>query len=364
MEGPRAPEVHEYTNIIRFLDESLRPGKPWSISSEYPTALNPHNLHNIRVITENGNVVSHAVIKPLIIKTPAAVFKVAAIGSVVTNTTHRNQGLSKQIIEGCLEEAQKQQCDFAVLWTNLYDFYRKFGFELAGSEVSIFVEEPLELQPLAISIREGANVDPAAIHRLYAKHTVGSVRTIEEIRSYLKIPNSHVYTAWDSSGALVAYAIEGKGADLDGYIHEWGGGTQEMLHLVNHIVKNQKRGITLIAPAHSVNLIQRFRERSCMTHEGHLGMIKITNPDSLISKIVRHAKTDCGLHDLVLEKTSHSYHVGIKGGTIKTATEAELVKIIFASHRLLDLNFFDKKTAETLERIFPMRMWFWGWDSI
>ena len=69
-------------------------------------------------------------------KTPVGLFKVGALGSVVTSTDHRNQGLSTLTIESCLNAARQQGCEFAILWTNLYEFYRKIGFELAGSEMS------------------------------------------------------------------------------------------------------------------------------------------------------------------------------------------------------------------------------------
>lgn len=364
MEGPRAPIANEYPEVVDFLDKSLRADKNWSIASEYPTALTQQNLNNIRIIKDKGEVLSHAVLKPLIIKTPAAILKAAAIGSVVTNSSYRNLGLSKQIIDDCLKEAQRQECDIAVLWTNLYDFYRKFGFELTGSEISILVEEPLPLAPSPLVFREGSNVDPSAIYKLYSRHSVNTVRTVEDIRNFLKIPNSRVYTAWDQQGALVAYAVEGKGADLDSYIHEWGGGTNELLHLVNHIFKIQKRPITVIAPIHSISLIERFRQLNCLIHEGHLGMIKIINFNALFSKILRHIKNDYGAANIVMECVNGEFHVGTTQSQFKTKSESDVIKLLFGPARPSDLYKFDNKTAEILNQVFPLRLWFWGWDSI
>ncbi len=365
MEGPRAPAPSEYPEIVNFLDKSLRPDKKWSIVSEYPTALSQVNLNNIRIIKDNGEVLSHAVLKPLIVKTPVAVFKAGAIGSVVTNSSYRSQGLSKQIIDECLDEAQKQDCDFAILWTNLYDFYRKFGFELTGNEISIIVENELSLPaPSNLIFREGSNVDPAAIYKLYSRHTVCTVRTVEDIRNFLKIPNARIYTAWDSQGALAAYAIEGKGVDLDGYIHEWGGGVSEVVQLTQHIYKTQQRPITLIAPIHSVSLIEKFRSFGCMIHEGHLGMIKILKTEALFSKITRHARNDHGMADFVLEKVGDEFHIGTTQSSYKTSSEREVVSFLFGPSRPSDIHKFEQKTADKLNQIFPLRLWFWGWDSI
>ena len=364
MEGPRAPVPQEYSEVVSFLDSSLRPDSSWSIVTEYPTALTQQNLNNIRIIKDGGEVLSHAVIKPAIIKTPVAIYKAAAIGSVVTNSAYRNQGLSRQIIDECLAEGMRQDCDFAVLWTNLYDFYRRFGFELAGSEVSILIEQQLEIPPSQLTFREGANVDPAAIHKVYSRHSVSTVRTIEEIRQYLKIPNSRIYTAWDAQGNIQAYAVEGKGADLDGYIHEWGGGANELLHLVNHIQKKQNRPLTLISPAHSVTLIQKFRGLGCPTVDGFLGMIKLLNVNSLFSKITRHVRNDYGISNFTLEKVGEEFHIGTPSHLFRTTSELEMVKLLFGPARPSEIHSFDTKTADILNQVFPLRLWFWGWDSI
>jgi hypothetical protein len=92
MEGPRPPIESEYDRVLEFLDNRLRPHSPWSIASEYPTALSRSNLNNIRIITEAEKVLSHAVLKPLIIKSPLAIFKVGAIGSVVAKLVGISDG--------------------------------------------------------------------------------------------------------------------------------------------------------------------------------------------------------------------------------------------------------------------------------
>jgi predicted acetyltransferase len=181
-------------------------------------------LNNVRVIKDEKCFLSAAVMKPLVIKAPAGLFKVAAIGSVVTAPDYRNQGLSRQVLEDCLTAGRDHGCDFAILWTNLFDFYRKLGFELAGSEISLVIPEGYKAPESAEPLRfmQSNKIDPEAILRIYNHHTTGSLRTVEDIRKFLHIPNSRVFTAWDNENRLQAYAVEGKGADLSQCIHEWG----------------------------------------------------------------------------------------------------------------------------------------------
>lgn len=368
MEGPRPPHEAEFKGVVKFLDENLRPKEGWSIATEFPVAFSENNRNNIRIITDHDQVLSHAVIKPMIIKAPAGLFKVAGVGSVVTSSDHRNQGLSSKTIESCLEAARAHGCDFAILWTNLYDFYRKFGFELAGSEVSICIDRDLTLTDKTnnqgLKFVEGNKIAAEAIHRLFNQHTVISLRTVEETRKYLQIPNSRVYTAWDASGSLKAYAVEGKGADLSGYIHEWGGGVQALMALFSHIRKAQNRNITVIIPQHSQNLRKAFEMQSpkIQINEGFLGMIKILNPQNLFAKVKRYSR-NMGVPDLVLETRDGKFYLGSKDQIYVTESEHDIVRILFGPSKASQVYDFGKD-AELIEKCLPMNMWVWGWDSI
>lgn len=364
MEGPRPLHDHELQDFVAFLSSQLRPQQSWSIADEYPLAIHDANLNNVRVITEDNLFLSAAVMKPLIIKSPVGLFKVAAIGSVVTAPDHRNQGLSRQILEDCLNSGRAHGCDFAILWTNLFDFYRKLGFELAGSEISLVIPSNFKAPaPEGMRFLQSNKVDPEALMRLYAHHTTGSVRTTEDIRKFLLIPNSRVYTAWDEQNKLQAYAVEGKGADLTACIHEWGGGVSKLLPLLSFAVKDSGKPLTLMAPAHSTNLIRQLSAAGAQAHTGVLGMIKILNMPSILTKLKKYIRA-MGFEDVVLEPREGRFYLGYKEEIFHTDSESDLVRLIFGPQKASQLHPFDKETAEMFEKIFPVGMWIWGWDSV
>jgi len=377
MEGPRPPLENEFPNVVKFLDSQLRSQEGWSVTSEYPVAISEANRNNIRIITESDEVLAHAVIRPMIIKTPAGLFKVAGLGSVVTSSEHRNLGLSSKTIESCLEAAQAHGCDFAILWTNIYDFYRKFGFELAGSELSCLLDRDLDLSACnsnhdgELKFVDGNKVAPEAIHRLYSQHTVTSLRSVDETRKYLQIPNSRVYTGWNSRGALKAYAIEGKGADLNSYVHEWGGSVSALLPLFSHIRRVQGRDITVIIPQHSQNLRRAFEAQRIAINQGYLGMIKILNPQNLFAKIKRHAR-HLGIHNFVLDTQmvpdanggpTRKFYIGSRDQVLSTDSEHDIVRLLFGPAKASHLHDFGSD-AQIIEQVLPIHMWVWGWDSI
>lgn len=368
---PRPPREQELPRVLSFLNEHLRPGSSWSIADEYPHAFSRQNLQNIRIIADGETIVSHAVYRPMILKTPIGVFKAGGIGSVVTSTEHRNQGHSSQIIESCLQAANEAHCDFAILWTNLFDFYRRLGFELAGGEIAVGLNENFaaKTDPADAGFKfvDSTKVAPDAILRVFNQHSVSSHRTLDDIRQSLNIPNSRVSSAWDATGKLVAYAVEGKGADLDGYIHEWGGAVTALLALFRHMRRTQGRDLTLISPAHARNLLTRLQDLGCRRHDGHLGMIKLLKTDSVFSKIKRHARM-LGIDDLVLESSvgpnGLRYHFGRGVHVYTSESAADITRLIFGPQKASEMYPFDEKSKEAFERVLPIPLWIWGWDSI
>lgn len=363
MQGPRSPMESELPRVIDFLNNRLREGAEWSIASEYPTAFASSNLHNMRIIMDDEKVLSHAVLKPLVVKSPHVIFKVGAIGSVVTEPEHRNQGLSTAIMKDCLEQAQTQQCDIAVLWTNLYDFYRRMGFELAGNEVSVVIDEPLVPASTSLRFSDESKVSPEAIHRLYSLHTAGSVRTVEDVRKFLAIPRTKIYTAWEPDGSLAAYAIEGKGVDLGGYIHEWAGNVTKLLSLLSWVKSRREDSLTLITPRHSRNLVTRLSDHGCLINEGFLGMIKIVNFDQLAGKIKRAFRAE-GVQDIVLEMRNRQLMFGVGNEIFTLTEESDICRFIFGPLDLNELDMFSETARAKLSKVLPLPLWLWGWDSV
>lgn len=363
MEGPRPPFESEFPKVLNFLDKSLRQEQNWSIDKEYPTALNLNNLNNIRVIIEDDAVVSHAVLKPMIVKTPTMLLRVGAIGSVVTDSAHRNKGLSRRILEDCLKSAERQGCDIAILWTNLYDFYGKLGFELAGGEISFVIEKEFTTENFDLTFMDSTKVGAEAILRLYNQHSVTTLRNADEIRKFLNIPQTQLYTAWDKNNNLVAYAVVGKGADLGGYVHEWGGGVSKLLSLFSYIRKTRNSAITIITPPHCKNLIEKMTALGFLRADGFLGMVKILNPAQFCAKVKKGARA-LGVDNLVFEKQGDEYYFGRPGQIFKTSSLTDITRLVFGPQKPTEIYPFDDETNKLISKVFPIQMWMWGWDSI
>lgn len=363
LEGPKIPSEKEYQKVLEFLNHTLRPTHGWSIDKEYPTALNLANRHNMNIVISDNRIVSHAVLKPLIIKSPHIIYKVGAIGSVATDEEFRNQGLSQKILNESLNLARQQNCDISVLWTNLYDFYRKLGFELGGYEISMSFERTMAYDNALFKYSKDKNVSVEALAKIYSQHSVATIRSQDEFRKYLAIPNTHLYTAWNQNGTLAAYAIEGKGADLSHYIHEWGGSVTAIKNLLGYISHTKKHPFHFIAPKHSLNLLNELRSTADYINEGYLGMIRIINFESLSMK-VKKAFRGVGVSDLVFEKNNDHILFGCNSDLYTIETEKDLIPLLFGPIDFDSQDIFKAETAQKLKLLLPLPLWIWGWDSV
>lgn len=360
---PRRPLENEQSEFIDFLSRQLRPNSSWSIAEEYPLALGKPNFHNIRVIRDGDQFLSAAVMKPMIIKTLAGLFKVGAVGSVVTEPSQRNKGLSHRILEECLTAAKDQGCDFAILWTDLYDFYRKLDFELAGKETSLLLAETLPPPSQELRYECTAKIDPNAILRLYSTHSCGVVRNAEDIRKSLKIPNAKVFSAWSKDGKLKAFAVEGKGADLTGYLHEWAGEVEDLVSLFSFAQSQYNYALTVLSPSHAENLIRTLTALGAQKFEGVLGMIKILNPISFMMKVKKYFRA-LGMEGVIFEYRDDHYYIGLGDEIFKTDSSSDVIRLVFGPQKASELYPFEGEMKEIFEHTLPLPLWVWGWDSV
>jgi hypothetical protein len=193
---------------------------------------------------------------------------------------------------------------------------------------------------------------------------VCSIRTLEEFDKYLKIPNCRLYTAWSNDGKMAGYAVEGKGADLQGYIHEWGGGVDAVVALAAHIRAAAGKPVTLISPFHCENIIRKLEELGARRIDGFLGMIKLTNPQPFFNKIIKNAKQEWGINNFVLEQRGQEYYFGLGDNLLKTDQESDIVRILFGPQKPSQFHDSGEQINTVLDKIFPLELWIWGWDSV
>jgi GNAT superfamily N-acetyltransferase len=176
--------------------------------------------------------------------------KVALLGGVVTEVKSQGKGLASQCVEQLCKWAALQGAEFILLWGSEQKFYEKLGFEWVGQQAIVpfnFIEIIESYKNERFSLKSGWNT---AIFELAQKRNEGLILRPEDQTWY----ESHRHVQWlwlaDSTGRPVSYLAFGRGIDLPGMVHEWGGEILGIKMLLQKIREQHPGGSLLCSPDH------------------------------------------------------------------------------------------------------------------
>jgi GNAT superfamily N-acetyltransferase len=354
-----------------LLEGVLRDGG--SLAAEYPLVFGADAPGTLVTITEQGQVRSACgvLVRDLVARGERV--RVGLIGSVATDPRHRGRGLAARLLDQAQRLLADQGCVLALLWADDPGFYARRGWREAGSE-AVFVVEAGDLQRLptapGATVRALAPDDHGALHRLYSLHVSRVDRTPAETRALLSCPGVDTLVL-ERGRDIAAYACLGRGKDLEGCVHEWGGAADDVLALVReHGERAARRGDDrpryLMTPATARALHARLQTLGVAGVQGVLGMARLLDPAGA-AELVRRAARGRVSAGVAGERagapTPHLAHFEGPGG-----------ELAFEPEGLLDLLLpprGERTAIEALEhtaglglRGLPLPLYVWGLDSI
>lgn len=197
----------------------------------WPQMFGPRADTRHYVIRADSKIVAHAAARSVRIALGSDRVAAELIGGVGTDLTHRGRGHASALLEAIEQDAIRFRSRALVLWSELHDFYHRFGFiptgeqwELGYAEAAITEDLQPRLQALASKarIRSATPTDFPAIYELHARNPVGVQRSLVDIDTLWSTDPMHCVVA-ERGGQPVAYGCRDKGADLGGWWHEFGG---------------------------------------------------------------------------------------------------------------------------------------------
>lgn len=365
---PNAEEVVELTNHISaaFGYNKDEPG----VERDFPQLYKANNFHRLWIASDQGKVAAHAGYYPAVMKVEALPLPVAGIGGVFTAPSHQGQGLATSLINKCCEEASKEGAALAFLWSDKHEFYQKMGFHLVGRQWTIAFQpshapllralgEKAEIPARALTIREDVNGDLLRqSHELLEIYPLGVARSSEEHAMYLDGGAVRVVSAW-AGKQLAAYFVIGKGKDLQGYVHEWAGAEGALCHLMAQCLEDFGHPLSLLSPQfmpEEVPWIYSLEKAGITASAEYLALVKLLNFEKL-RQLARDYLTRIGIKpdELELEREGEGFRFSWRSKTALNYDEAGLLKLLFGPQLPAD---------PELHAFLPMRLWYWGMDSV
>jgi GNAT superfamily N-acetyltransferase len=368
----RNPEPSELTELTGQISRALGYNKEErGVANDFPQLYQPSNSRNLWIATEANEIAAHAGYYPAVLKVESLSLPVAGIGGVFTKEDKQGQGLATKLVEKCVREAKRGGAALAFLWSDKHEFYAKQGFQLVGRQWTLALEpkqapamralgEKLGIPASALQITD-EKIDDDFLRQSFDFldiYPLGVARTREEHALYMRSGSCRVISAWVGK-QLAAYFVIGKGKDLQNYIHEWAGAEGALHQLAARCLEDFGHPLNLLSPQFmpdEVPWIYSLDEAGVPVSAEYLALVKLLDFPK-IRKITHEYMEQIGLSaaDLVMEDRGGKYELIWRGGAPMLLDEAAFLRLMFGP---------ELPDNKELQAFLPMRLWYWGMDSV
>ncbi|MEZ5975000.1 MAG: GNAT family N-acetyltransferase [Planctomycetota bacterium] len=253
-------------------------GDKRNLAGEYPLVFDPSFSGSLVGLEVEEDVVSACAVLPRDLVLNGWLLRVGLIGSVCTAEDQRGKGYATQMLRRAEDQLFCEGAVVSMLWADEAEFYERMGYVPVGSEVDYHL--PLELAeklPDPEGVRWMRASDHAAVHALYVRHSHRIDRNLAETSALLFGPDIQALVL-EREGEVQGYVLLGRGNDLQGVVHEWGGSTEAVLTCLSALLRNlpaECPGVYLMCPATAVDMRRSLLEMNVLAIEGVLGMAKV-----------------------------------------------------------------------------------------
>ena len=272
----------EYPEFIAFLEAGMRPETaPTRAVDDFPIILGSDNLEGLWGLRDDQGWAAGLSVLVRQFTTSAGTVAVAGIGSVVTRSDRRGEGLSSKLQNTLLEDLQARDVPLAVLWSDQPEVYAGRGFAPAGWEYHADLAEAdlAGLVPPRVEVRPFRPDDTGAVAAIYRQHPLRTLRKPADQARLFGMPGTRGLVA-ESVGEIVAYAFCGKGEDFPGYVAEWGGPVP-MVAATLLAARDAGLASRVLIPAGSENLLTSLMTAGAGVSVVSCGLWAVLRPDLL-----------------------------------------------------------------------------------
>ncbi|MFD0961121.1 GNAT family N-acetyltransferase [Paenibacillus chungangensis] len=242
IDGPRACERTELSDVIQLVDSIMRSGSEQSVLTDYPLVYEDHNLDNVRIIKADNQVVSVVPFIPRQIELEGCEWTVGIISPTATSPHHRRKGYASTCLQDCINLMDGKGIELSVLWTKVetFPFYESAGYcavqnqgyqyRCEKNDVHRFKNDGDEIVELELSRNPEWLESIQFMHQKEASHVV---RRTKEYRYLFTLPEMKTLLAV-RNGIPTAYLVVSQAVNKPGLIE--GGGDENSLESLLHFV--------------------------------------------------------------------------------------------------------------------------------
>jgi len=377
----------ERSRVLGWLEAGLRPGRPGRLASEYPLLRDEAGPARHFTLFAEGLPLAHCLLVPRRIALLGGALPVAFLSLVYTDPRARGRGHAGRVVRAAVRFARDSGIGLVLLWSEADDLYAREGFEPAGRETLLPLDETVLERALERTQRSGSQ-DP---RRATPGMTIAPARAcdweaIEAIRSQRDarvvcdaserarrpgLPDLDARVARGEDGRVLGFAMRGRGDDLREVIHEWGGELEATLRCCHALVADDRSppSVMLLAPAHRTELAWACRQAGARVLTRPLAWMRIASRPALAEALVGIGldADGLGLHS-GQDEGSSTARVWPARSERRAVTQAELLERLFGPPDSKDParpgDAFGTASGSIPTTGLPLPLFVWGLESI
>jgi hypothetical protein len=202
------------------------------------------------------------------------------------------------------------------------------------------------------------------IIEIHDRELLRTERTTEEYETYFSLPRIHTLLAL-RDGRVSAYAVMGKGRDLRGFMHDWGGEPEDLLCLARELGSLSGTGeIYVLAPTEENDFTSLLTEMSAQKTYMKLVMLSVIDTVGLSSIVSEHVSNRLERDFRIAQDATG---VKMKVGRDEAYVEPSrmLASAMFGPEPpSSSLSGFSQDTLSALDKVLPIPLFIWGLDWV
>ena len=243
-EGPDGCAKGDLDELVAMVNTIFRPGGAQDIRTDYPLVYRDQNLPNIRLIRENGRIVSEVPFIPWTVAHEGCRFTIGVISPTVTHADHRHRGYGLRCLNSCIECMVDQKIDLSVLWTQVatFKFYNHAAFAGVRDQGHTFPCGRDDVSRFEHHGEQVVDYDPGSrrfLNQIMSMHEAepfGFVRDEDQAATFCSLPLLTTHLAL-RGGEPAAYLCVSRSSNKPGII-EAGGDADGVETLVHHALRS------------------------------------------------------------------------------------------------------------------------------
>lgn len=366
MDGPRASKINEYEEVMELINHVFRlsRGEEATMEKEFPLLLNRKNYRNMRIIREDGQVVSDVnfLINQLYID--SSTINYASIGAVCTREKYEKQGYSSIILDDVENQMNIENVDICLISGNRSLYTRRDAVILKSFKC--YDIKPL-LQELDFTIMEYSSEYLNQLSHLYNHKSTRFKRDLVDFEKLIDGSThswgtfSYIRKVLKIKGQVIGYIVVrviDDAINRSGLVIESVGSPDIIYKTIRHLAYENKLQ-SIKYHVHVKDILNQLDLYEKSRLDNQQGTIKIINYKSFMENLKPYFRMY--LSDDILSmlsfRSDDGYSISINDESIHTSSLVEMTKLIFDVDGSSYFDFTNKeKLKEIVDLLFPLEV--------